>query len=41
MFFFYLDVLGCDFLDLKPGEKVLYVLGQNDRGPCAKDVRRL
>jgi cold shock CspA family protein len=41
MFFFYLEVLGCDFLDLKVGDKVQYVVGQNDRGPCAMQVRRL
>ncbi|MCI0461083.1 MAG: NYN domain-containing protein [Gemmataceae bacterium] len=41
MFFFHLDVHDCDFLDLKIGDRVQYVLGENDRGPCAKQVRRL
>jgi cold shock CspA family protein len=41
MFFFHLDVLDIDFLDLKVGDRVQYVIGQNDRGPCAKQVRRL
>lgn len=41
MFFFHLDVVDMDFLDLKVGDKVQYVIGQNDRGPCAKQVRRL
>ncbi len=41
MFFFHLDVLDDDFLDLRAGERVEYVLGQNERGPCAKQVRRV
>ena len=41
MFFFHEDVSGLDFLELKVGDRVQYVLGQNDRGACAKDVRRL
>jgi cold shock CspA family protein len=41
MFFFHEDVSGGDFLELKVGDRVQYVIGQNDRGPCAKDVRRL
>jgi cold shock CspA family protein len=41
MFFFHLDVLDVDFLDLKAGDRVQYVIGQNDRGSCAKQVRRL
>jgi cold shock CspA family protein len=40
MFFFHEDVSG-DFLELKVGDRVQYNIGQNDRGPCAKDVRRL
>jgi len=40
MFFFHEDVSG-DFLELKVGDRVQFVIGQNDRGPCAKDVRRL
>ncbi len=41
LFFFHEDVKGADFLELKIGDRVLYVVGQNDRGPCAKEVRRL
>jgi cold shock CspA family protein len=41
MFFFHEDVSGIDFLELKVGDRVQYVLGQNDRGACAKEVRRL
>jgi cold shock CspA family protein len=41
MFFFHADVLGIDFLDLKIGDRVQYTIGQNDRGPCAKQVRRV
>jgi cold shock CspA family protein len=41
MFFFHEDVIDADFLDLKVGDRVQYVIGQNDRGACAKDVRRL
>jgi cold shock CspA family protein len=39
VFFFHLDVLERDFLDLKVGDRVQYQVGQNDRGPCAKQVR--
>jgi cold shock CspA family protein len=41
MFFFHEDVSGNDFLELKVGDRVQYVIGQNDRGLCAKEVRRL
>jgi cold shock CspA family protein len=41
MFFFHEDVIGIDFLDLKAGDRVQYVVGQNDRGSCAKEVRRV
>jgi cold shock CspA family protein len=41
MFFFHEDVVDIDFLDLKAGDRVQYVLGQNDRGSCAKEVRRV
>jgi cold shock CspA family protein len=41
MFFFHEDVFDIDFFDLKPGDRVQYVLGQNDRGSCAKEVRRI
>jgi cold shock CspA family protein len=41
LFFFHEDVLGTDFLELRVGDRVQYALGQNDRGLCAKDVRRL
>ena len=41
MFFFHEDVIGADFLDLKIGDRVQYSLGQNDRGSCAKEVRRV
>lgn len=40
MFFFHEDVDGGDFLELKIGDRVQFVVGQNDRGPCAKEVRR-
>jgi cold shock CspA family protein len=41
MFFFHGDVVDVDFLDLRLGEKVQFVIGQNDRGLCAKEVRPL
>jgi cold shock CspA family protein len=41
MFFFHGDVMDVDFLDLRLGEKVQFVIGQNDRGLCAKQVRPL
>jgi cold shock CspA family protein len=40
LFFFHEDVSTGDFLELKIGDRVHFVLGQNDRGPCAKEVRR-
>ncbi len=41
MFFFHLEVMEVDFLDLKVGDRVEYSIGMNDRGPCAKQVRRV
>jgi cold shock CspA family protein len=41
VFFYYGDVLDVDFLDLKPGDRVEFTVGRNDRGPCAKEVRRI
>jgi CspA family cold shock protein len=41
IFFYYLDVLEPDFLDLKPGDRVEFIMGQNEKGPCAKQVRRI
>jgi len=40
LFFFHEDVSDGDFLELKSGDRVRFVIGQNDRGPCAKEVRR-
>jgi cold shock CspA family protein len=40
LFFFHEDIADGDFLDLKVGDRVQYVVGVNDRGPCAKQVRR-
>jgi cold shock CspA family protein len=41
VFFFHLDVLERDFLDLRVGDRVEFVVGQNDRGACAKQIRVL
>jgi cold shock CspA family protein/uncharacterized LabA/DUF88 family protein len=41
IFFFHLDVMDVDFLDLRIGERVQYQLGMNERGPCAKQVKVL
>jgi cold shock CspA family protein len=41
MFFFHAEVLEADFLELRVGDRVEYQDGQNDRGPCAKQVRRI
>ena len=41
LFFFHEDILGVDFLELRTGDRVQYAIGQNDRGLCAKDVRRI
>lgn len=39
LFFYHLDVLNGDFNDLHRGDRVEYVVGTNDKGPCAKRVR--
>jgi cold shock CspA family protein len=39
LFFFYTDVLNAEFDDLKPGEHVEFTIGQNEKGPCAKQIR--
>ena len=36
MFFFHEDLNGNDFLELKVGDRVQFVVGQNDRGPCTR-----
>jgi cold shock CspA family protein len=41
MFFFHGDVAGAEFLDLRVGDRVEFEIGQNDRGPCAKQVNRI
>jgi cold shock CspA family protein len=41
IFFYCLDVMDIDFFDLKSGDRVQYMVGQNKRGPCAKQVRRV
>jgi cold shock CspA family protein len=37
-FFFHAEVLNADFNDLKPGARVRFQLGTNQRGPCAVQV---
>jgi cold shock CspA family protein len=41
LFFFWEDVVNVDFNDLSTGDEVEYVLGQNARGECAREIRRL
>jgi len=41
LFFYWGDVVDGDFNNLKLGDPVQYVLGMNDKGECAKEVRRL
>jgi cold shock CspA family protein len=41
VFFYYAAVTNADFNDLKPGEKVRYRHGKNDKGLCAVDVEPL
>jgi len=40
LFFFHEDVVDGDFQELRVGDRVHFVVGQNERGPCAKGVRR-
>lgn len=39
LFFHYTDLVDVEFEDLKEGERVQFSLGQNRKGPCAKQVR--
>ena len=39
-FFHASEVLGCTIFDLRPGDRVEYQAGTNERGPCAWKVRR-
>jgi cold shock CspA family protein len=41
LFFYWGDVVDGDFNNLKLGDPVQYTLGMNDKGECAKEVRRL
>jgi CspA family cold shock protein len=38
VFFFHADVLNRDFNDLQAGQPVDFVLGQNEKGPCARSI---
>ncbi len=39
IFFYHLDVIEGDFFEIKPGDRVQFSYGMNDRGPCARTVR--
>jgi cold shock CspA family protein/uncharacterized LabA/DUF88 family protein len=41
LFFYWGDVVDGDFNSLKLGDTVQYTLGVNDKGECAKEVRRV
>lgn len=41
IFFHYTDVTGCDFNELKNNDKVQFQEGENDKGVCAKMVKRI
>ncbi len=41
LFFFWEDVEGADFNELRPGDSLEYELGVNERGECAKHIRLL
>ncbi len=41
IFFYWGDVADGDFNALRVGDRVQYVIGMNDRGECAKDVRKV
>jgi len=40
-FFHATDIEGCTIYDLKPGDSVEYEPGFNEKGPCARKIRRL
>ncbi len=39
LFFYYRDLIDCDFNDLSEGDIVSFCMGKNDQGACAKNVR--
>lgn len=39
IFFHYQDVVNKDFNELKKGDRVEFLLGNNDKGPCARFIR--
>ena len=41
LFFYHTDVENCDFNDLQQGDRVHFTPGSNERGPCARQVKRL
>ncbi len=41
LFFLYQEVTGSSFADLAEGDPVEFMLGMNERGPCARAVRKL
>lgn len=41
LFFFWSDVMGSDFNALKIGDKMKYRIGKNEKGDCAKEIRKM
>lgn len=41
LFFYYADVVNVDFNELQKGDRVEYILGENEKGTCAKRICRL
>jgi cold shock CspA family protein len=41
LFFFWTDLIDCDFNSLKAGDQLEYCIGRNEKGDCAKEIRRL
>ena len=39
LFFYYRDLVDCDFNDLREGDNVFFSMGKNDQGTCAKNVK--
>jgi cold shock CspA family protein len=41
LFFYYRDLIDCDFNDLNEGDNVSFCIGKNDQGACAKNVKNI
>jgi len=40
VFFYHGDLLDVDFNELEPGDTIVFSMGQSEKGPCARNIRK-